>query len=184
VRKFFHWGIFKKKFLRPASRFFDLRPKKRLAVASYIIGFSIAEIAQTLNIKRTTVHLIIKKYNNFRIIESERKGGNKSEKHSDEKKFFLKELIDEDCTLSLKQMCNAVNEKFYVEISKSTAARIVEGFNYCLKNLQRIPVARTDDNILEMRFQYAQNFIALHSQYSEDQLIFIDEVGFNIFWGV
>jgi transposase len=120
--------------------------------------------------------MIIKKYNETSIIESERKGGNKLERLTDEQKNFIKDLANKDCTLSLEQMCNAVNEKFNVEISKSTAVRIIEGFTYSIKNVQKTPVARNDDNTPEVRFQYAQNFIALPSQYVKDQLICIDEV--------
>jgi transposase len=94
-------------------------------VASYIHGSSTTKMAQVFNLKRKTVHMTIKKYNETRIIESKRKGGNKSEKLTDEQKNLIKDLANKDCTLSLEQMCNAVNKKFYVEISKSTAARII-----------------------------------------------------------
>jgi transposase len=73
-----------------------------------------------------------------------------------------------------------VYEKFNIEICKSTAARIIKGFNCSIKSVQRIPIARNDLNTLEVRYQYAQNYIALPTQFSEDQLIFIDEVGFNV----
>jgi transposase len=72
-------------------------------ISSYINGSSTASISQVLNIKRTTVHMIIKKYNDTCIIESEKKGGNKSEKLNQEQKNYIKQKIDDDCTLSLKK---------------------------------------------------------------------------------
>ena len=43
-----------------------------------------------------------------------------------------------------------------------------------------IPEKRNDDRTIEIRKGYSQKFISLPDCYSEDQYVFIDEVGFNV----
>ncbi|KCZ74756.1 hypothetical protein H311_04276, partial [Anncaliia algerae PRA109] len=53
-------------------------------------------------------------------------------------------------------------------------------FNYSFKRLSIIPEKRNNETTIKIRENYAQRFLALPANFSEEQLIFIDEVRFNV----
>ena len=65
-------------------------------------------------------------------------------------------------------------------ISKSTISRHIADFNYSLKMISRQPFRRNDEQSLEYRYKYAEEFIRLMSLNFNHNFIFIDEVGVNL----
>lgn len=58
--------------------------------------------------------------------------------------------------------------------------RAISSFSYSIKNVSLIPQRRNDDKSLEDRFKYAEKFFDILSKFNESNLIFVDEVGFNV----
>lgn len=149
-------------------------------INSYINGSSVGEIARIMGLKRTTVHEIIKKYQTTGLIECEKRGGYNDKKLTQEQQNTIKSWVDDNCTLTLRSIVNLVLQNFEIQISKSTINRIISGFNYSLKRIHLIPERRNDERTIEIRKIYAEKFITLPVRYSENQYIYIDEVGFNV----
>lgn len=149
-------------------------------ISAYTRGDSATEIAKILQVKRATIYEIIKKYQRTNVITAAKRGNNRLPKLSDTQKNSIKLWVNENCTLTLKSIVNKVMNEYNVSISKMTVSRILDGFHYSLKRLHLIPERRNCQASIDARRDYAVRFIALPSIYNEDELIFIDEVGFNV----
>jgi transposase len=147
-------------------------------IDNYLEGISVTEISRILAIKRTTVIGVIKRFLNNGIVEAHSRGKRPS-KLTEEQKRTIISWIDSDFTVSLKRLVQKIDNVFGVSISKSTIARIIKTFHYSLKRLNLIPERRNDPRTISLRCEYAQRFITLASVYAENQIIYIDEVGFN-----
>ena len=149
-------------------------------ITAYLNGNSPSQISNLMDLKRTTVHQIIKKYQETGQIVAERRAGEKESKLNQEQKNAIKSWIDEDCTLSLRAITEKVFETFQIRICKTKAMKYVKGFHYILKRVNFVPERGNDQSTITQRHAYAQNYINLPASYNEDQIIYIDEVGFNI----
>jgi len=49
--------------------------------------------------------------------------------------------IDDDCTLSLRNLQAEISDTFNVDVSPSTIDRAIDGFKYSLKRIQNIAIA-------------------------------------------
>jgi transposase len=153
--------------------------RKRITDA-YNSGSTIMQISSVMNIKRTTVHTIIKKYIESGSYESKRIGGNRPSKMNAYQKEVMKGWVDNDCSLTLKKLKEKTFSEFGINVSSTTIAAALENFNYSLKRIHVIPERRNDSSTVSARFEYATNFLELLKSYSESQIIYIDEVGFNV----
>jgi transposase len=104
-------------------------------------------------------------------------GGNKrlGASHID----FIRANINENCTISLKELQKNVNEEFGVSVSKSSINRAISSFNYTLKRLYPVPERRNEPSNIESRFICASWFYSL-SQQGTNTIFFLDEAGFNV----
>jgi len=149
-------------------------------IACYENQKKIAEISSTLNIKRTTVHQIIKLYQQTGRVNAIKRGSPSRKKLGDNEINAVRSWIDVDSTLSLNQIAARINEDFGVSVSKSTVGRLIESFNYSLKRLQFIPERRNAENTIQIRREYALEFSSLPANFSEEEIIFLNEVGFSV----
>jgi transposase len=133
-----------------------------------------------MNLKRTTVHAVIKKYFESGIYESSRVGGNRPKKLNEYQRDVLKSWVDNNCSLTLKKLKEKTLSEFGINVSYTTIAATMTNFNYSLKRIHVIPERRNDPSAVSARFEYATNFLRLLEVYSESQIIYIDEVGFNV----
>ena len=62
----------------------------------------------------------------------------------------------------------------------STINKILTNFQFSLKRISLIPERRNDNQAIIDRYRYAVDFIELQGRFSEDEIIFLDEVGFNV----
>lgn len=149
-------------------------------IAAHENGNRVGAIARMLNMKRQTVAGIIKKFNETSVIEAGLRGGTRAKKLSTEQEEQIRAWIDEDCSISLKKLAAKVHEAFQITVSKTTIAKVIEGFNYTLKRVHKVPVRRNVDETIESRRQYAVEYTTLGGRYPQYEVIFIDEVGFNV----
>jgi len=147
---------------------------------AYNNGNSINTICKAFDIKRTTVHEIVKKFLNSGLTESQRKGGNRPCKLNDEDKQQILEWVDKNCSLSMQKISNKIYDDFHIRISKPTVMKILKQFHYSLKRIHCIPERRNNQLTIDTRREYALEFVRLLNILPEEKLIFIDEVGFNV----
>jgi transposase len=88
--------------------------------------------------------------------------------------------VDDNCTISLREIQTRLIDEFDVETSKDTVARSIDGFSYTLKRTSLIPERRDDENAIVSRHAYASNFLLLVAQEDGENIFFIDEVGFSV----
>ena len=153
---------------------------KAIICNMYFNGDKAVKIASALNLKRTTIFGIIKKFITFDKIESDRAKNKRPAKITEEQKNLVRTWVDEDCSISLKALTLKFANTFHITISKSTIDRILYNFHYSIKRVNLLPIRRnSEDNIITKK-DYAIDFIRLQATYSENDFIFIDETGFNV----
>ena len=73
-------------------------------MSSYLTGNTISNIAEVMGLKNPTVAGIIKQYKRDGRISSLPRGGIRNSKLNEQQKDLIKSWIDEDCSLSLKNV--------------------------------------------------------------------------------
>ncbi|KAG0425482.1 hypothetical protein DMUE_6027, partial [Dictyocoela muelleri] len=152
---------------------------REIIIKYYLEGIKNSEIARRLSLNRTTVSKIITKFIKIGELSTKKRGGCKkilSEEHIN----ALKEFLDEDATMSLKMLKNKLHENFGISCSLKTIDRSVQGFFYSLKRLSIIPAKRNDIVAINKRFLYAQEFYRMLGENDGNNVIFLDEAGFNL----
>ena len=65
-------------------------------------------------------------------------------------------------------------------VSAKTIDNYIESFSYSFKTISLLPSRRNNDKALIDRADFAQRFLQILSRFDEANIIFVDEVGFNI----
>ena len=99
---------------------------------------------------------------------------------NDEHRYAIQEWIDEDCGITLQALKNKLLEKYQISVCQKTVDRCINAFSYTVKNCSIIPARRNDPKTITARYDYAVNYFQLISKISEDEIIYVDEVGFNV----
>uniref|UniRef100_A0AAG5DIU3 ZAD domain-containing protein n=1 Tax=Anopheles atroparvus TaxID=41427 RepID=A0AAG5DIU3_ANOAO len=153
--------------------------RKRIVLA-FERGTNVATIAERLNIKRGTVYSVIRKYQNTRRVESDKRGKQIKKKITPEISERIRAWIAEDCTLSLGKLAQNILEQYQVQVSPSTIAKEIGDFNYSLKRIDLHPERKTTENKSAERKEYATSLTAILCRVPESNIIFLTEVGFNV----
>ncbi|KII69549.1 hypothetical protein RF11_00429 [Thelohanellus kitauei] len=143
-------------------------------------GSTVKNVSEYENLPRSTIHNIVKKYSETGRISKENRGGRTHFKVNEEIKTFIRELVDENCWLSLKQICQNVATRFDITLSETTIHNCLEQMHYSLKAIHIIPTRRNDPNTICIRNQFAHSFLRLEENYPDEQIYFVYEVGFNV----
>ena len=124
---------------------------KEVALNLYSSGsISITECAQTLGSNRSTLSKVIQRNNDVGgITASERQGHTKllTDKEGDE----LCDILDEDCTKSLKDLKDYCLQKFGKNVSLSTISRMLKAFHYSFKRTSIVPGSPLSERTIELR---------------------------------
>lgn len=159
---------------------YNTNENRKRVVDAYNAGRSASQIAEFMNMKRTTVHMIIKKYKETGEVNCSKCGGNKATILNLQQRNAIMEWINEDCSITLKSMADKCLSEFGIKVSLPTLHNYIKGFKYSLKRIHVLPERRNDDKAIQARKKYAAEFLELLGTFSESQVIFIDEVGFNV----
>lgn len=151
-----------------------------IIINRWVSGESVTQIASSCGIPRTTAASIITKYKSTGIIVSSLKGGDRRTALTLSQKFQVQSWVDENPLLSLQQLKTKVEETFRIITSISTIDRTLRSFHYTLKVATRVPERRNSINTIETRYDYAMRFRELETSTRHENLIFIDEVGFQV----
>lgn len=153
--------------------------RKRIIMA-YLDGKDEIEISNLLQINRNTIHTIIKIYLSEGRIDAKPRGGTRRKSLEPEDKNFIKNLIDENCSITINSIKDKLHTDLNKEVSRSTITRAISNFEYTYKMVCRIPEKRNDETVFEIRKQYAMEYMRLLTETNQNKILFIDEVGFNI----
>lgn len=149
-------------------------------INAYIGGNNPKKISEILNLNRSTVYRIIKIYNTENRIIKKQRGGIRNKKLTEEQKNIVRNWVDENCSITLKKLCTKIEDNFNISVSHMTVERCLRDFQYSLKRVHLLPIQRNNENAINQRAEYANEFMHLLSSISESNIIFIDEAGFSI----
>ena len=143
--------------------------RKRICY-SYEQGLSTNDISLFLNIKKTTVHEIIKLFIKTGNVIAKKRGSSANAKLNEQQKIQIKNWVEEDVTISLKNICQKILDNYGIVISKSTVARILDSFHFSLKRIHTVPEKRNDPNTILQRLEYARLFIGLPAMFDSSRV--------------
>ena len=149
-------------------------------VFSCTVCMTVKEISEVFKILKGTIYSIIKIYVTSARISSLPKGGDKRSILSDDDKQKIRRFVDEDPCITLKNLVIKVKNELYKNISESTAQRTLLNLHYSFKRFVLIPERRNLPENIVARREYATSFLNLISENTEDQIYFLDEVGFCV----
>ncbi|KAG0441815.1 hypothetical protein DMUE_0770 [Dictyocoela muelleri] len=93
-----------------------------------------------------------------------------------EKNIIASEIGLNPC-VSLKSLCEKlIHNNVSGSYSVPTVSRIIKNMNYSRKTLTLVPINRNSNSNKDVRAQYEEAFYNIR----DDQLIFLDETGFNL----
>lgn len=142
-------------------------------VRKYNSGKSITTISEELEINYQTVSSIVRLFNSTGRILAVKKRNIVRKKLTIIETDYIKELIENDASITLDAIKQKLETEKNVFVSRSTIDREIKDFNFSFKKVQLIPESRNTVENLEKRFVYASEFL----QIDEDKVVFLDEFG-------
>jgi transposase len=149
-------------------------------IKAYMEGINTTYIANFAGCHRTTVKRIVELYNLEGRVKPNPRGGVKIQSLNEEQRDAIKRYISEDCSVTLEQIRLKLIKEFSVSVSISTINRAITGLNFSLKRTSLIPVRRNNESTVELRYNYASEFLSLLAQSDGENIFFLDEVGFCV----
>ena len=110
--------------------------------------------------------------------QKQQRGGKKLRKMNSLQVDFIKNLFDENCTLTLKQIKESINAEFKKNVSVGTIHKYVSDFGYSFKRVASVAAVSLLDESREVRKAYATWFLKINN--SNRHIIFYDETGFQV----
>lgn len=150
-------------------------PLRKRLVDKYQAGEDYMVLARELGIKKDTA---------YRIVKGNRQGesrrgkarGQQVGKLNDVMKTFICQCVDNQPTITLKEICQKLSDDHDMRVSDSTVSRVLSGFLYTLKKVENVPEARNSIVNKQKRGNYAQWF----RDHADETFIFYDESGFDL----
>ena len=141
-------------------------------------GISRKDAAKNFNVTYASVAKIYSEFCRSGRIAKLKVGGNKPKKLSPNKVQFIKSLLEEDCTLSLKCIKENVFKEYAISVCEATLSKYVEGFNFTLKRLTKVSRSALTETLINARKTYSAWFLEVKNE--GRNILFFDETGFQI----
>ena len=132
-------------------------------------------ISEDLEIPQKTVASIIKIYKETGRITKNTKNCGRKKKVESESMNYIKELIAEDCSITLKNIKKKLHWDKNIDISVASIQRSIKDFEYTFKKVDLVPQARNTENNVQKRYDYSREIMKLNF----DDIVYIDEMGVN-----
>lgn len=153
--------------------------RKRI-IDAYLENKSAKEIALILKLNISTVTNIINLYINTNRIIKNKRGKPPNKKLTEGQENIIKNWVDEDCSISLVRLKQKCLEVFSINISINTIGRVLSNFHYTVKRCYTQPLRRNDETAIQLRLDYAMNFMQILVTHNHEKIFFFDEVGFSV----
>lgn len=141
-------------------------------------GSSSVQIGRQFNVLPNTVRKIYKTYKITNEV-NKRSAGHRPKKFTQEEQEEICNLMDDDCTLTLKQLkAKLLEQNPQLEVSLSTIDRATKAFHYSVKRVSFVPERRNTPDTIQSRFEYAVQYNRIMVQ--REKLFFIDEFGIQV----
>lgn len=141
-------------------------------------GSSAVQIGRHFNVLPDTVRKIYRAYKITNEV-NKRSVGHRPKKFTQEEQEEICNLIDEDCTMTLKQIKTKLLEQNpQLEVSLSTIDRAIKEFHYSVKRISFVPERRNTPDTIQSRFDYAVQYNRI--MIDREKIFFIDEFGIQV----
>lgn len=154
--------------------------RRHMIIAAHQRGDNAKDIANYEELSVSTIKSIIKKFEDSGSINKIQRGGAKRSKMTDEQREFISDEVDKNCAITLKSLRDLFIAKFGNYIGLTTIYDNLKRIDYSMKLLTPVPIRRNDEDTLISRRNYAREFLQLESQYPDECIYFVDEVGFSL----
>lgn len=140
----------------------------------------VGEIASYESLPLNTVISIIKKFERSGKMDKDVKGGARNCLVTQEEKDFMSREVDKNAAITLKMLQELVFRQYGVKYGITTIHDNIVRLDFTLKLLSPIPERRNDPQTIESRRCYAREFLRIEEEYPDENVFFLDEVGFNL----
>ena len=140
---------------------------------------SIRGLAATFQVSYPTIKRVWDHYNDTGEHTSKRKGGNKRKLLSQQHIDYVRELIDENLFITLKDIKEKVEAIDDITVSISTIHRVIGDFNYTLKRVIFRPIQGETEEMWESRRVFS-NWLLRQQNEEQNSIFFLDETGFKV----
>lgn len=106
-------------------------------------------------------------------------GGRKPKKLTEVEINFIKHEVDENCSITLKELKKKINEKFHKDVSLKTISRYIDQFQYSIKSVTEICERGETPTNNEFRKYFSYHFLKYYFN-NPNNIFFLDVTGFNI----
>lgn len=145
-------------------------------IRKYGENFSIKELSEMYAINMKTIASIIRLYKNTGRTNKKETRNRNPNKLSENVVTKIQSCIDEDATITLKNIQSLLIRKENVQISLTSINNAIKSFNYSFKMIKNIPERRNSEDNIIRRYDYAMQFINLN----QNKVIFLDETGISV----
>ena len=133
------------------------------------------KISEELEVNKNTVASVIRLFKKEGRITAITKRTSKSKKITPEACAFIEDCIQEDCSLTLKELGKKILYKYGIIASLTTISQSIKTMNYSFKRVVLVPEARNTTDMIEKRFTYCADYMLQ----DENALVFVDEFGIS-----
>jgi len=135
-------------------------------------------VSEELGIKVDTVRKIARRFRSDGTVTIQKRGNPSPGKVTSEIAKFVKDKVDEDCTLTLSELKDKVQSHFHATLSPTTIWRILDGFKYTFKRLNMCTERASSEAVAQQRREYAVRLSQLLAY--RERFYFVDETGFQV----
>lgn len=114
------------------------------------------ELAQRFSVSLSFVQSLLRRYRSSGTIEPKPYGGGQSAKLNSEQIALVTLLVEEDNDAILVELCDRLQERAGVKISRATMGRITQKLNLTRKKKQYMPVSDTQSGCKNLEWSIGQ----------------------------
>ncbi|KII71431.1 hypothetical protein RF11_02947 [Thelohanellus kitauei] len=115
-------------------------------------GIGYTEVANIFSVNRRTLSKIHTKYKESGVVEDEKRGGPRSTKVQDIHLERIERAIEENPTITLKEIKILQLEEFQLSITEKTVSRTISKLGIAYKLTKIVPVSRNTEETIEKRY--------------------------------
>lgn len=139
-------------------------------------GVSIRKLAQRFCVAPSFIQKLLKQYKETGNINPRPQGGSPAPLLKEEQLIDLIEIIETHNDATLEELCDLLEKKVQVRVSRATMGRLTQKLNYSLKKKTLYAAEKESEKVQKERVEF---WSKLRDIRVED-LIFIDESGVNL----
>ena len=138
-------------------------------------SISIRSLAQRFCVAKSFIQKLLKQYKETGDIHPQPQGGSPEPKLKEEQLIDLVEIIETNNDATLEELCELLEEKVQVRVSRATMGRIIQKLNYSVKKTL-YAAEKESEKVQEQRVEFWSKIRDIRVE----NLVFIDESGVNL----